>query len=243
MWNSSQQLLLRSSDRISIPDNQQELDTLTQGLVYFLLLLNSLTVIHLIYCWNIRFQASSSHSKIASLKKKVCGSIWVWLFLSTQTFDTYNSILHRMFCYYSCIKHNHFWRFLEVVNVGCYRESRDPSIKFYLLQAIRTARETKIYRTIASMMVVFIAFIACWTPLSTAGFEDFNGRLPANLCVAAMSFGMLNSCLNTFVYALLNQKCRVSYTLLLFRKWRQLRSDHLNLDLPYTMERQNGTTN
>ena len=92
-------------------------------------------------------------------------------------------------------------------------------------------------------MVVFIAFIACWTPLSTAGFEDFNGRLPANLCVAAMSFGMLNSCLNTFVYALLNQKCRVSYTLLLFRKWRQLRSDHLNLDLPYTMERQNGTTN
>ena len=132
MANSSQQLLLRSSDRISIPDNQQELDTL-QGLVYFLLLLTCLTVIHLIYCWNIRFQASSSHSKIASLKKKVCGSIWVWLFLSTETFDTYNSILHRMFCYYSCIKHNHFWRFLEVVNVGCYRESRDPSIKFYLL--------------------------------------------------------------------------------------------------------------
>ena len=125
MWNSSQQLLLRSSDRISLPDNHQELDTLTQGLVYFLLLLNSLTVIHLIYCWNIRFQASSSHSKIASLANLA--------FFIYPNIDTYNSILHRMFCYYSCTKHNHFWKFMEVINVGFYRESRDPSIKFYLL--------------------------------------------------------------------------------------------------------------
>ena len=97
------------------------------------------------------------------------------------------------------------------------------------------------YRTIVSMMVVFIVTITCWTPLSIAGFADFNGRLPANFFAAAWSFAMLNSCLNTFVYALLNQNFRAAYKLLLFRKWRQLRTDNLNLALSDTRESQNAT--
>ena len=121
MWNSSQQLLLRSSDRISIPDKKQELDTL-QGLVYFLLLLNSLTVIHLIYCWNIRFQASSSHSKIASLKKKRCvdqsGFGFFYLpkhLIPTTAFFTECSVIIVVL---STIISGGFWKLLTLVVTG-----------------------------------------------------------------------------------------------------------------------------
>lgn len=100
-------------------------------------------------------------------------------------------------------------------------------VLYFILQS-KTSSDTKKYRTILGMMVVFIVFITFWTPLSIAGFADFNGRLPADYFVAAWSFAMLNSCLNTFVYAWLNQKFRRAYKLLLSRKWRQLQTDSLN---------------
>ena len=81
------------------------------------------------------------------------------------------------------------------------------------------------FRTILGMLMVFIVFLICWSPLVVGYVIDYYGRWPADAYVTMIGIAWLNSGLNTLLYAWLNSNFREAYKLLLTCKWGQLRND------------------
>ena len=84
------------------------------------------------------------------------------------------------------------------------------------------------FRTILGMLMVFIVFLICWSPLVVGYVIDYYGRWPADAYVTMIGIAWLNSGLNTLLYAWLNSNFREAYKLLLTCKWGQLRNDWIN---------------
>ncbi|XP_038051161.1 melatonin receptor type 1B-like [Patiria miniata] len=78
-------------------------------------------------------------------------------------------------------------------------------------------------RLLKTVVVIFIVFLACWTPYTIIVLSDLHNSYPDELYVAAIIFAHANSSMNSIVYGIMNRSFREGYKRLI----RSLTRGHL----------------
>ncbi|XP_022083637.1 melatonin receptor type 1A-like [Acanthaster planci] len=66
-------------------------------------------------------------------------------------------------------------------------------------------------RLLKTVVVIFLVFLACWTPYTIIVLSDLRNTYPDELYVAAIIFAHANSSMNSIVYGIMNRSFRQGY--------------------------------
>ncbi|XP_063721555.1 melatonin receptor type 1A-like [Symsagittifera roscoffensis] len=89
-------------------------------------------------------------------------------------------------------------------------QAGNPDVLNKISRSARNAKKNQ-WRLIKSLLLVTVVFNISWTPYSLTVIIDYNDKLPALFHLTVTWMCMLNSCMNSLIYGVMNKPFRCGY--------------------------------